>query len=81
MPVFEEVSERYQGRIVFAKLNVEQNQYLASSIGITGIPVMKIFHGGVQVEEIIGYVGKERLVQELDRMLETTLKLVEVTEK
>ena len=69
MPVFEEVSKQYEGRLIFGKVNVEEQQSIAESNGILGIPVMKIFCDGRNVGELVGYMSKEKLVQELDKIL------------
>jgi len=71
MPVFEEVSKQYDGKLIFAKLNVEEHQDIAQANGILGIPVMKMFCDGRNVGEIVGYMSKEKLAQELDKMLST----------
>lgn len=71
MPVFEEVSGKYEGKLVFAKVNVEEQQEIAQSNGILGIPVMKIYCQGKNVGELVGYMNKEKLVLELDKMLST----------
>jgi len=71
MPVFEEVSKQYEGRLVFAKVNVEEQQEIAQSNGILGIPIMKMFCNGRNVGELVGYTSKEKLVQELDKLLST----------
>ena len=69
MPVFEEVSKQYDGRLIFGKVNVEEHQDIAQSNGILGIPVMKLFCDGRNVGELVGYMSKEKLVQELDKIL------------
>ena len=69
MPIFEEVSKQYEGRLIFGKVNVEEHQDIAQSNGILGIPVMKIFCDGRNVGELVGYMSKEKLVQELDKIL------------
>lgn len=71
MPIFEEVSKQYEGRLVFAKVNVEEQQEIAQSNGILGIPIMKMFCNGRNVGELVGYMSKEKLVQELDKILST----------
>lgn len=71
MPVFEEVSGKYEGKLVFAKVNVEEQQEIAQSNGILGIPVMKIYCQEKNVGELVGYMNKEKLVSELDKMLST----------
>ncbi len=71
MPVFEAVSEQYSGKLIFAKVNVEEDQDIARANGVMGIPVLKIFCNGRNVGELVGYMPKEKLVKELDKMLAT----------
>lgn len=71
MPVFEQVSNQYTGKLVFAKVNVEQNQNVAQANGVMGIPVLKMYCDGRNVGELIGYMPKEKLTHELDKMLAT----------
>ena len=69
MPIFEEVSKQYEGRLIFGKVNVEEHQDIAQSNGILGIPVMKMFYDGRNVGELVGYMNKDKLVQEIDKIL------------
>lgn len=71
MPVFEEVSKQYAGKLIFAKVNVEEHQDIAQANGVMGIPILKIFCGGRNVGELVGYMPREKLIQELDKMLAT----------
>ncbi|MEM4253114.1 MAG: thioredoxin domain-containing protein [Candidatus Nitrosotenuis sp.] len=71
IPVFEEVSKTYEGKLSFAKVDVEKYPDIAKANGVMGIPVMKMFCGGRNVGEIVGYMNKEKLVHELDKMLST----------
>lgn len=71
LPVFEEVSKQYIGKLTFAKVNVEESQDIARANGVMGIPVLKMFCDGRNVGELVGYMPKEKLVQELDKMLAT----------
>lgn len=71
MPVFEEVSKQYEGRLVFAKVNVEDHDDIAQANGVMGIPVLKMFCNGRNVGELVGYMTKEKLVLELDKVLTT----------
>jgi thioredoxin 1 len=71
MPVFEEVSKTYEGKLSFAKVDVEKHPDIAEANGVMGIPVMKMFCGGRNVGELVGYMNKEKLIQELDKMLST----------
>ena len=69
MPIFEEVSKQYESRLIFGKVNVEEQKEIAQSNGILGIPVMKMFCDRRNVGELVGYMNKEKLVQEIDKML------------
>ena len=71
MPVFEEVSKQYDGKLIFAKVNVEEHQDIAQANGVMGIPILKMFCDGRNVGELVGYMPKEKLIQELDKMLAT----------
>ena len=71
MPIFEEVSKQYEGKMVFAKVNVEEHDDIAQASGVMGIPVLKMFCDGRNVGELVGYMSKEKLVQELDKMFVT----------
>jgi len=69
MPVFEDVSKSYHNKLIFAKVNVEEHQDVAKTNGVMGIPVLKMFCDGRNVGELVGYMPKEKLIQELDKML------------
>jgi thioredoxin 1 len=71
IPVFEEVSKTYEGKLSFAKVDVEKYPDIAEANGVMGIPVMKMFCSGRNVGELVGYMNKEKLVQKLDKMLST----------
>ena len=69
-PVLEELAKEYDGRIDFAKVDVDSNSPLAVKYGITAIPTMLIFKGGQPVQQILGYKPKKELEKVLDRVLE-----------
>ncbi len=54
-PIYEEASERHQD-IVFGKIDTEDQQMLAGSIGITSIPTLMVFKEGVMVFRQAGAV-------------------------
>ena len=69
MPVFEEVSGQYDGKLIFAKVNVEEQESVAKANDISGIPIMKMFYNGKKVGELVGYMTQDKLVQGIDAML------------
>ncbi|MGQ9460580.1 MAG: thioredoxin family protein [Candidatus Bathyarchaeaceae archaeon] len=73
-PVFEEVAKEYEGKIKFVKFNVLQNpanREIAIRHGVMGTPTLVFFCAGRPVEEVVGFMPKERLKKTLDTMLET----------
>ena len=71
MPIFDEVSKQYEGKMIFAKVNVQEHDDIAQKNGVMGIPVLKMFCNGRNVGELVGYMSREKLVSEIDRMLAT----------
>jgi thioredoxin 1 len=69
-PILEELSKEYDGKIGFAKIDVDSNSPLAVKYGITAIPTMLIFKGGQPVQQILGYRPKKELKKVLDEVLE-----------
>ena len=65
-PVFEELSEDYDGKLKFAKLNTEEQPQLAGLFGIQGIPSLLFVKDGKEVSRIVGFAPKEMLKQKID---------------
>lgn len=56
-PILESLSKKYAGKMVFGKVNVDENPKLAMEYGANSIPLFIIFKGGKPVERILGAVG------------------------
>ena len=69
-PILEELAKDYDGKISFAKVNVDENSPLAAKYGIAAIPTMLIFKDSQPVQQITGYKPKKELKKMLDRVLE-----------
>ncbi|WP_429970716.1 thioredoxin [Fructilactobacillus sp. Tb1] len=59
-PVIEELAEEDKN-IKFCKIEVDDNQKTASSLGIMSIPTLLIKKDGKIVDQIVGYHPKEQL--------------------
>ena len=68
-PIFEELSKEYDGKVGFAKVNVEDNSFVAAKYGIAAIPTMIIFKGSKAVQQIVGLRPKSDLKKILDGLL------------
>lgn len=69
-PVIEELAAEYDGRIAFAKLNVDQNQAIAARYGIMSIPTLLVFKDGALVAQKVGALPKSALEAELAAFLQ-----------
>lgn len=69
LPVFEELSEEYKGKMRFVKVNVDDEHEIAQRYGIMSLPTLGFFCNGRAVGELVGYLPKPQLKAELDKML------------
>jgi thioredoxin 1 len=68
-PVVEELARDYAGKIAFGKLNVDQNQRVATQYGIVSIPTILVFKNGKLVDQIVGAMPRQRLEPRITRYL------------
>jgi thioredoxin 1 len=62
-PILDEIAEEQAGALKVAKVNVDENQAVASQLGIVSIPTMILYKNGQAVEKIIGAQPKNRILQ------------------
>ena len=60
-PVIEELAKEYAGKVVFGKLNVDDNPKTATEFAIMAIPTLFIFKHGEPVDVVQGAVPKPYL--------------------
>jgi len=67
IPILDEISEKFAGKIKIAKLDVNDADHadLAEKYQIQGIPALKIFKDGVVIKELTGFRPAEDLEKEL----------------
>lgn len=56
LPIYDKLSEEYEGRFKFCKINVDENQRTAAKYQIMSIPMQKYFANGENIDEILGAV-------------------------
>jgi thioredoxin 1 len=61
-PIIEELAKEMQGKIVFGKLNVDENRKTSMKYGIMSIPALLVFKNGNLIDNIIGAMPKEMLL-------------------
>lgn len=65
-PVLDEVADEYDGKVVIAKLNVDDNNQTPPKYGIRGIPTMLLFKDGVVESTKMGALSKAELSAFID---------------
>ena len=68
-PVLDQIAAEQDGKLLIAKLNVDENPDIASRYNISSIPAMKVFDRGVIVREIIGAMPKPQIEQRLEGII------------
>ncbi len=53
-PIFEELAREHEGRVRFARLNIDDNFVTASRYGVLSIPTAILFESGEARETVIG---------------------------
>jgi thioredoxin 1 len=65
-PVLDEVANDYDGKVVIAKLNIDDNASSPAQYGVRGIPTMILFAGGEIKATKMGALSKAELSAFLD---------------
>ena len=65
-PIIEELAKEMQGKIVFGKLNVDENPMTSAKHQIMSIPTLLIFKNGTLVDRLIGAMPKPQLKAKLE---------------
>ncbi|MBI0027976.1 thioredoxin TrxA [Gilliamella sp. B14448G11] len=68
-PILEEVAQEYGNKVIFAKVNIEENPKIAPKFNIRGIPTLLIFKHGKVVATQVGALSKAQLKSFIDEQL------------
>ena len=68
-PIISELAEKYDGRLVVGKCDVEENDELAAEFGIRNIPTVLFFKNGVVVDKLVGAVPKQKFEEKFEALL------------
>lgn len=69
LPIVEELSNDYDGRITVAKVDVDSSPGISAKYGIRNIPTILFFKNGEVVDKQVGAVPKTALAAKIDSLL------------
>jgi thioredoxin 1 len=61
-PVVTQLSQDWDGKAKFVKLDVDENSNLAMQFGVMGVPTLILFVNGNPVQRLSGYQPKDRII-------------------
>ncbi len=65
-PILDEIADQYAGRLIVAKLNIDDNPATPPRYGIRGIPTLMLFKNGNVEATKVGAVSKSQLAAFID---------------
>tara|TARA_B100001123_G_C15248355_1_gene1001829 strand:+ start:1292 stop:1618 length:327 start_codon:yes stop_codon:yes gene_type:complete len=68
-PIVEELAGEYEGKMKFAKVDVDTNPTTPSTYNVRGIPTLLIFNGGSPVDQVVGALPKAALKGRIDKAI------------
>ncbi len=72
-PIYRELPRIFGDRVKFVKMNMFltlENLKLAEGLGVEETPTLKLFCGGREIGQIIGYKPLDKVVDEIEEILE-----------
>ncbi len=69
LPIVEELTAKYDGKVDFYKMNVDENSDVPQQFNVMSIPTFIIFKGGEAKDTFIGVKSKEDISARLDAVL------------
>jgi thioredoxin 1 len=68
-PIVDRLSDRYQGKVAFGKLNSDDNSEKAGALGIMSIPTLLFYKEGKLVDRIVGAYPEEVINEHVQKLL------------
>lgn len=68
-PIIDEIAKEHEGKLLVAKLNVDDNPKTAQKYNVMGIPTLLFFKSGKPVKQLVGYQEKAVLQKAVDELI------------
>ena len=68
-PVLDEISQNFDGKVKFVKVNVEENVESAKKYSISGLPSLLVFKDGEPLERMTGLMPKSTIISNIEKYI------------
>jgi thioredoxin 1 len=68
-PIVDKLSEEFKDKVKFCKLNVDENQQMASKYKVMSIPMLIFFKNGQVVDQSMGAVPEKTVRSKVNELL------------
>jgi thioredoxin 1 len=69
LPLMDEVAVDMDGKMCVVKVNVDENRELTQKYEIKGLPTMILFKGGSELDRLIGFMPKDKIIDKVNAKL------------
>ena len=69
LPIIEELSSEYEGKVKFVKININDNQQTPTQFQVFAVPNLMFFKDGNRIDGFPSLVPKEKIKEKLDAIL------------
>lgn len=68
-PIFSEVSEKFDGKVVFTKVDCDKFKEPAQKFNVDGIPCLVFMKNGEEVDRQVGFLDADALAAKVEEVL------------
>jgi thioredoxin 1 len=68
-PIIEQLAARFEGKALFARMNIDQDREVVMNLGIQSIPTLIIFKNSKEIQRFVGLQSESALSEALKKIL------------
>ena len=68
-PILDTLADKYKGKLVVAKINIDENMSAPGEYGVMSIPTVIMFDEGHEIDRQIGFAGAEGYEKMISKIL------------
>ena len=68
-PIIEQLAAQFEGKALFARMNIDQDREVVMNLGIQSIPTLIIFKNSKEIQRFVGLQSESALSEALKKIL------------